>query len=73
MIDINAINRGKAVVNEIAFARSFHHSNTYYLFRNVSEQVVIKIENNKLLSSHKLSGQEIEYLQNQFPNLLKTL
>ncbi|WP_440881429.1 hypothetical protein [Tenacibaculum sp. C7A-26P2] len=53
----------------IVISPSFMKPNTFFIFREDGIQVEIKIVDNTLFRSHKLTELELEYINN---NLLKT-
>jgi hypothetical protein len=53
----------------VAFCKALTIENTYFIIRDVNNDVVLKVRNNILTSNKKLSKEEILHIQKTNPNL----
>lgn len=61
-------------VTEVIFAKSISLENTYFIFRNNSEEVAITVtENHTIKSSHILQSFEMDFLREEYPQFFKKI
>lgn len=58
--------------DNVVFVKAKSKENTYYIFRNNSEEVTITVNSNySIKSSHKLHEFENEFLREEYPQFFK--
>lgn len=54
---------------EVAMAPAFYMQNTFFIFRNITEQIVITVNGNSFISSLFLTKEEINHIEKYYPFL----
>lgn len=69
MRNIRDINDETEDIFQVAMAPAFYMQNTFFIFRNITEQIIININGNSFISSLFLTKEELNHIEKYYPFL----